>query len=111
MTHHDEIKLEDGSGQKTLKSYMIGFVVSLLLTLMAFGLTEIRLFTGTYLYVALGILAIAQLVAQSVFFLRLNGSAEGKWNLFPFLFTLFVIVIISGGSIWIMENLNANMAM
>lgn len=106
--HHDE-KVEYGGSPKTLQSYVLGFSLSLILTLMAFALVQLRLVSTTGLYVSLGILALAQLMVQSLCFLRLNGSQEGRWNLLPFIFTLFIIVILAGGSLWIMYNLNYNM--
>jgi cytochrome o ubiquinol oxidase operon protein cyoD len=92
--------------QKTIQSYTVGFIVSLLLTLTAFGLVEFHFISTTYLYVSLGLLALTQLVVQAVCFIRLNASAEGRWNLLPFLFTIFIIAIFVGGSMWIMANLD-----
>ena len=58
--------------EKTIQSYVVGFVSCILLTLMAFALVEKRLLTETNLYIGLAILAIAQLFVQSVCFLRLK---------------------------------------
>jgi cytochrome o ubiquinol oxidase subunit IV len=109
MAHAHSSKPE--SGQKTLSAYIVGFVLCVVLTLMAFGLIETRLLSDTYLYITLAALAIVQLFVQSICFLRLNCSAEGKWNLLPFLFTLLIIAILVSGTLWIMYNLNINMAM
>src|SRR5579872_4265758 len=94
------------SGQKTLSSYVVGIILCIVLTLIAFGLVEKRLLTDTMLYIALSALAIVQLLVQSICFLRLNSSKEGRWNLLPFLFTILIIAILVGGSLWIMYNLN-----
>jgi cytochrome o ubiquinol oxidase subunit IV len=101
MSNHQQV-----SGQKTLQSYLIGFALSIILTLIAFGIVEARFFSDVYLYISLAGLAIAQLVVQSICFLRLNSSKEGQWNLLPFLFAIFIIAILVGGSLWIMYNLN-----
>src|SRR5690348_8993633 len=108
MSHH-EAKIEQVSGQKTIQSYVIGFVLCVILTLMAFALVEMRLLTDANLYIALAMLAMAQLFVQSICFLRLNASSEGRWNLLPYLFTILIIAIFVGGSLWIMYNLNYNM--
>lgn len=97
------------SGQKTLQSYLLGLALSFLLTVMAFGLVYFKLVDDTSLYVSLALLAIAQLFVQSICFLRLNSSKEGQWNLLPYLFTILIIAILVGGSLWIMYNLNYNM--
>ncbi|MBV9575854.1 MAG: cytochrome o ubiquinol oxidase subunit IV [Gammaproteobacteria bacterium] len=94
---------------KTLPAYILGFFLSLLLTFMAFGVVVLRVFTDTSLYLSLGLFALAQLMVQSICFLRLNTNAEGRWNLLPFLFTLLIILIFVTGSLWIMSSLNYNM--
>jgi cytochrome o ubiquinol oxidase operon protein cyoD len=95
--------------QKTIQSYLLGFFLSLLLTLLAFAMVEMHLLTSANLYMSLAGLAILQLLVQSTCFLRLNSSHDGRWNLLPFLFTIFIIVILAGGTLWIMYNLNDNM--
>lgn len=91
---------------KTLKSYLIGFAGSIILTLIAFYLSAAHILTGNLLYTVLIILAVIQLFVQSTFFLRLNASPEGRWDLMPFLFTCLVLLVIVIGSLWIMNNLN-----
>ncbi len=108
MSHH-EITVAHESGKKTIQSYVVGFVLSIMLTLIAFALVEKRLLSNAFLYASLAALAITQLFAQSICFLRLNSSAEGRWNLLPFLLTIFIIAILAIGSLWIMYNLNLHM--
>jgi cytochrome o ubiquinol oxidase operon protein cyoD len=109
MSEHHAAGLEYGGSQKTLRGYLIGFISSAALTLFAFALVHWSLLRDFHLYGALAVLALAQVVVQALCFLRLNASAEGRWNLLPFLFTLMIIVILAGGSLWIMYNLNYNM--
>jgi cytochrome o ubiquinol oxidase operon protein cyoD len=58
-----------------------------------------------------GVLAFAlvQVVVHLVFFLHMNGSSDQRWNLMAFLFTLLIVAVLVGGSIWIMYHLNHNM--
>ncbi len=109
MSQYQEIKRENGRNQKTLQGYVVGFVLSVILTLIAFGLVELRALTDTNLYIVLAVLSVAQLFVQSICFLRLNMSEEGQWNLMPFLFTILIIAVLVSGSLWIMYNLNYNM--
>lgn len=97
------------AGQKTLPAYLVGFFTSLLLTCLAFALVSQRYLDGSQLYLALGLLALAQLLVQSLCFLRLNTSREGMWNTLPYLFTLLIIFIAVAGSLWVMANLDYNM--
>lgn len=108
MAHQHDIA--HASEQKTIKAYVIGYVGSMLLTLAAFGLLEVRLFSDAMTYVLLAALAIIQLYVQSSCFLSMNKStAEGRLKLLPYLFTLLVIVILVTGTLWIMYNLDFNM--
>ena len=99
----------------TYRSYAIGFVTSLLLTLSAFYL--VGQYTTSHhepyspvLLVALVIgLALVQLTVQLIFFLHLGRQRKSRWNLIVFLFMLMVVVMVVGGSLWIMQNLNYHM--
>ncbi|OGT52196.1 MAG: cytochrome o ubiquinol oxidase subunit IV [Gammaproteobacteria bacterium RIFCSPHIGHO2_12_FULL_42_13] len=109
MSNHHKINEPHGIGQKTLRSYLIGFILSITLTLMSFSLIEVRFITSTYLYISLAALAITQLLVQSICFLGLNYRPESRYNLLSFLFTILIIVILTGGTLWIMFNLDYNM--
>src|SRR5262249_53708382 len=109
MSHHDHT-FESGKNKKTFASYLTGFVLCIILTMIAFGLVETQFLTKTNLYIALAAFALLQLFVQCTCFLRLNMGSEGQERLLPFLFTLLIIVILSGGSLWIMYNLNYFMA-
>jgi len=53
--------------------------------------------------------AIAQVLAHLYYFLHLNGSAGERWNLPVILFTTLILVILAGGTVWIMVNLQHHM--
>ena len=99
----------------TLLSYISGFVFSLVLTLTAFILVNGHVTSGHaayshgFLSVAIVGLAIMQLIVQLAFFLHLGAESKPRWNLAVFIFMLVVLVVIVGGSLWIMNNLNYNM--
>lgn len=101
--------LKKNKNLKTFKSYVIGFVLSLLLTLVSFYIAAKHTLPAQDLIGTLMILAVMQLVVQAVFFLRLNASPEGRWNLMPFLFVVLIVLVLVFGSLWIMANLNYNM--
>ena len=98
----------------TMTSYVTGFVLSILLTLVAFMLVQMHL-DGSGLgrqAVIGGVagLAFAQFLVQLVFFLHLGRETKPRWKLVMFLFAILVILIVVIGSLWIMYNLNYNMA-
>jgi cytochrome o ubiquinol oxidase subunit IV len=95
-----------------MRTYLTGFVLSLALTMTAY--LAVRHHIGTHhtfptddvTVAILSSLAIAQLFAQLVFFLHLNRESRPRWNFVVFAFMALVLVIIVGGSLWIMSNLN-----
>ena len=98
-----------GMGKKTLGAYVTGLVLSLLLTLLAFATVAWHWFSSSATYVLLALLAVVQLIVQVTYFLRLNSSRDGQWNLLPFICTIIIVAVLIGGSLWIMYNLNYNM--
>lgn len=102
-------EMKYGARVKTLKAYMIGLVLSLLFTGASFGIVTDHRLSVSMLYILLAVFAVCQLVAQVVYFLRLNTTKEGNWNTMPFLFTILIVLVLVAGSLWIMYNLNYNM--
>lgn len=96
-------------GEATLASYVIGFILSVALTLGAYGITTNHILSGTPLALFVVLLAIVQLFVQFIFFLHVGKGKSAKWNLGAFGFTLTIVAIVVGGTLWIMHHLNANM--
>lgn len=100
------------AGRGTQKSYIIGFVLSLILTITAylFVLRHVDshhlVFSDGFLVALVSTLAISQLFVQLVFFLHLGRESKPRWNLVVMAFALIVVVILVFGSLWIMSNLN-----
>ena len=97
----------------TYRTYITGFILSLILTFAAFGAVWAHLHQGLLstpmLIAAILILAAAQLMVQLLFFLHIGNEIGPRWNLAALLFAGLVLVIIVGGSIWIMQNLDYHM--
>ena len=109
MSHEHKSNIKYGARLKTLKSYLIGLGLSLIFTFIAFAVVGEHMFDPKDLYILITVLAIAQLFAQVICFLRLNTTSEGQWNSLPFFFTILIVGVLVGGSLWIMYNLNVNM--
>lgn len=92
-----------------LKSYVAGFVLSLIFTLIPFFLvTSFSLNPGLLIGILISF-AVAQLIVQLVFFLHMGKSSKKEWNLIALIFTVIVVLIVVIGTIWVMNNLNYNM--
>ena len=94
-------------GHGSRKSYVVGFLLAIALTVVPFGLVMTHASVGTPLVIA--VFALGQVLVHIVYFLHVNRSAQQRWNLMALVFTGIVVCIILGGSIWIMHNLYINM--
>jgi cytochrome o ubiquinol oxidase operon protein cyoD len=104
---HGAIHVAAHGGHGSRKSYIIGFLLAIALTVVPFGLVMSHASIGTPLIIA--VFALAQIGVHVVYFLHVDRSEEQRWNLTALLFTAIVVCIILGGSIWIMHNLYVNM--
>jgi len=93
----------------TFKGYMIGTVLSLVLTLASFGVVMYRVVSPECGLAAIVVLCIAQLVVQLVYFLHIGAAREQRSNTAIFICTAFLIAVIVGLSLWVMHNANVNM--
>lgn len=88
------------------KPYFVGFLLSLVLTLISFSLVHRGLFNGWALLAILSILAVVQLMIQLIYFLHLREEKAPHWQNITFLFAAVVVIILVFGTLWIMKNLN-----
>lgn len=94
----------------TYRSYVIGFVLSLICTMVAYLLTINHVLSKNWaLAIVIAVLAITQAATQLILFLHVGREAKPKLKLLVFGFMMVVIVILISGSIWIMHNLNYRM--
>jgi cytochrome o ubiquinol oxidase operon protein cyoD len=93
----------------SLKPQCIGFVISFVLVVSVYRIVTHHHLSDGLLYATVYISALAQALAQLVFFMHLGLESKPRWNTITFLFTLLVIVLVIGGSIWIMNNLDYNL--
>lgn len=94
---------------RSLKPLSLGLVASIILILASYRIVSHTHLTSTLAVYKVFFLGILQAFIQLVFFMNLGLEKKPHWQLILFLFTFLVIVIIVGGSIWIMNNLNYNM--
>jgi cytochrome o ubiquinol oxidase operon protein cyoD len=93
----------------TRKSYVRGFVLSLVLTLIAFAVVMAGSERHGLVLGVITILAVAQLVVQLVYFLHLGAAPEQRNNTVIFVLTALLIANVIGLSLWVMHNANVNM--
>lgn len=101
---------DDHVDHGSLKSYAVGFLLSVILTAIPFWLVMGNVFenSGTTAMVILGFAAV-QVVVHMIYFLHMNTKSEGGWTMLALIFTVVLVVIVMAGSIWVMYHLNHNM--
>lgn len=95
--------------QGSMSSYVTGFVLSVLFTLVPYFMVTEKLVSGVALLLWLATFAVAQVLVQLVFFLHLGKEKRPRWHSLAFGFMTVVVVIVVFGSLWIMNNLHYNM--
>ncbi|CAI0713514.1 cytochrome o ubiquinol oxidase subunit IV [Serratia proteamaculans] len=109
MSHSSHETSHGGASHGSVKTYLIGFILSIILTVIPFAMVMSGTAShSTILAVVVG-MAVIQVVVHLVYFLHMNTSSEERWNLVALLFTAMIIGIVVVGSLWIMYNLNINM--
>lgn len=99
-----------GLANKTFGAYALGFMLCIFLTIIPFYGVMYQLLPRHLLVPCIFIMAALQFMVQIVCFLRLKSDcAQGKMQIWSFIFTGLIAAIVIGGSLWIMINLNYNM--
>lgn len=99
-----------GEAHGSMRSYVTGFVLSVILTAIPFWLVMADVLgNSTLTAIVIMAFAVVQIVVHMVYFLHMNGQSEGGWNMLAVIFTIVVVVIVLSGSLWVMYHLNTNM--
>ena len=98
-----------GASRGSLKSYLTGFVLSLILTAIPFALVMSGALSSTAILAGIFSAGIVQILVHLHYFLHLDTSSAARWNMLAMIFTLLIMILFVGGSIWIMYDLNYRM--
>jgi cytochrome o ubiquinol oxidase operon protein cyoD len=108
--HGDHGHHEEDAPHGSLYDYVVGFVLSVILTAIPFWLVMAKVIDDKTVLslILLGIGAV-QIVVHMVYFLHMTPKSEGGWNMMALMFTLVLVVITMAGSMWVMFHLHSNM--
>ena len=109
MSSESQVHSSAGAGQSSHKSYNIGFVLAAMLTLIPFGLAMYPSLPRTATFLLVLACAVVQILVHMVFFLHLTTAREQRWSLVALVFTVVIIVLLVGLSLWIMYYVHYNM--
>lgn len=100
----------DSHNHGSTKSYIIGLILSLVLTIIPFGMVMKGDFNETFVVIAIAVMAVFQVLLQLILFMHLNlKTEEGRDSGSFVFFTAVILTLVIGGSLWIMYHLNINL--
>ncbi|GAA0730209.1 cytochrome o ubiquinol oxidase subunit IV [Sphingomonas sp. ABOLD] len=89
--------------------YVVGLGLAALLTAAAFAMVNLPLVWRPAIPMALVVLAIAQMGIHLVFFLHVTTGPDNTNNVLALAFGTLVVLLLIGGSVWILAHLDHNM--
>jgi cytochrome o ubiquinol oxidase operon protein cyoD len=90
-------------------SYLIGAVLSVALTLASFAIVAYHLVPPGWVIGTLALLALVQIVVHFRFFMHIDLKKSHRDDLQLILFTGLIVVLMVGGTLWILASQHARM--
>jgi cytochrome o ubiquinol oxidase operon protein cyoD len=90
--------------------YSTGLTLAVILTAVSFWAANTSLLWPPGVVLGLAVLAVAQMGVHLVFFLHITTGPDSTNNTLALAFGILTVLLVVAGSLWIMANLNANMA-
>jgi len=91
------------------RGYLLGVAMATVLTIASFWAAQTDLIYAPGIPIALGVLAVAQMGVHLVFFLHISSGPDNTNNILALAFGVMIVILVVGGSLWIMDHLNQNM--
>ncbi len=94
-----------GASRGSLQAYLTGFGLALILTAIPFVLERRGTWSAGAALACIFSAGVVQMLVHLHYFLHLDTSSAGRWNLLALIFTLLITILFVGGSLWIMNSL------
>jgi len=101
--------VEEHESTASYLSYTVGLGLAIIATIASFVVAQTNLLWAPGIPVGLIVLALAQIGVHLVFFLHLGSGSDSTNNILALAFGVLIVLLVIGGSIWIITNLNDNM--
>lgn len=99
----------DTEFRRERRSYLTGLGLALVLTVIPFGVVAWGGWSTGAALSLIAVFALVQIVVHFRFFLHIDLSRQKREDLQLILFTVLLLAIMAGGTIWIMANLYTRM--
>jgi len=100
---------QQSSTGRPLTQYLTGFVLALVLTAIPFAIVATGAASRAQSLAVVAVAAVVQVLVHLRYFLHMNFSTTPRENILAFAFAAILILIMLGGSFWIMFNLHSRM--
>lgn len=100
---HPEHGHEEHEEHGSFKSYTIGFVLSIVLTLIPLYLVVNETLSGGELIFVILIFAVLQFIVQLFFFMHIRSGEAPRYNVMALILGLVIAFTVVAASIWIMS--------
>ncbi|MGC3873840.1 cytochrome o ubiquinol oxidase subunit IV [Halomonas sp. GXIMD04776] len=98
-----------GASHGSVRSYVIGLILSIVLTVIPFAAVMTGALSTAATVLTIVGMAVLQVLVQLIMFMHMNTKSDEGWNFMSFVFTISILVLVVGGSLWIMHHLHLNM--
>lgn len=95
--------------RRELRSYLIGLLLAILLTAIPFALVAARLLPRPMTLWAIAAAALVQALVHFRCFLHIDLSRSKRDYLQLVLFTFLIVLLMAGGTIWVLADLRLRM--
>ena len=92
-----------------VRSYLMGLGFAVVLTAGSFTVLHLHLAWAPAIPIAVIVFAIAQMGIHLVFFLHITSGPDNTNNTMALAFGVLIVMLLFGGSLWIMAHLNIHM--
>ncbi len=109
MYNQSPVHSSAGTSHGSNRSYLIGFILSVVMTLIPFMLVMHPALPRHVTAWTVVIIGAIQILVHLKYFLHLDTAAEQRWNLIALVFSAIIILLLVGLSLWIMASIHHNM--
>lgn len=92
----------ENSSHGSTKSYIIGYILSIILTILPLWLVLTHMISRTAITTSILTMAGLQFLIQLFFFMHIRESEKPRYNVLAVIFGIIFVITIVAGSIWIM---------
>jgi cytochrome o ubiquinol oxidase subunit IV len=102
MANHNTHGHDEHESHGSLKSYIIGFVLSIVLTILPLVVVMNDMMDRAPTLIFILIMAVLQFIIQLFFFMHIREEKKPRYNVMALILGIVMLITIIAGSIWIM---------